>query len=112
MTTRTGTAFAESVWRVREGREPDFLARWNELADAAAASGAATRLVLLRDRTDPRRFVSFGEWVDGPTMTAYRGRSDFRRLFLACREVCESFEGRDYDPVDRAPGAQPSTGSD
>jgi quinol monooxygenase YgiN len=88
---------ATSLWTVKEGEEAAFVERWSVLAEHALSAGVARRFVLLKDRSHPRRFVSFGEWTDRPTMTVYRTRAAFRAAFLACRALCDGFGGEDLD---------------
>jgi heme-degrading monooxygenase HmoA len=58
-----GALYASGDWMVKPGREDDFVAAWRDLAEWSMenlAGGAWAKL--LRDREDPRRFVSLGPW--------------------------------------------------
>jgi heme-degrading monooxygenase HmoA len=49
------------IWVVREGREDEFARRWEESASNLSREFPDVTFRLLRDRDDPRRFVSLGE---------------------------------------------------
>ena len=49
------------VWNVKDGREEDFARRWEESASNLSREFPDVTFRLLRDREDPRRFVSVGE---------------------------------------------------
>ena len=53
--------YTSGVWIVKEGREDEFARRWQESADRTALETPGLKLVLMRDRENPRRFVSLGE---------------------------------------------------
>jgi heme-degrading monooxygenase HmoA len=49
------------IWLVKEGREEEFTRRWQASADSIAVDTPGVSFKLLRDRDDPRRYVSLGE---------------------------------------------------
>jgi quinol monooxygenase YgiN len=49
------------MWVVKEGREGEFRRRWEESATSLSREFPEVTFRLLRDRGDPRRYVSLGE---------------------------------------------------
>lgn len=87
-------------WRVRQGCEDDFVARWREFllwtrANAAGYIGAR----LIRDTKDERHFISIAEWEGAAARLTWRSLPEFPPLFGACRALCDEMRGADYDIV-------------
>ncbi|TML21573.1 MAG: hypothetical protein E6G28_08315 [Actinobacteria bacterium] len=49
------------IWTVKEGREEEFSRRWEESVDALVLDYPDLTFRLLRDRENPRRFLSLGD---------------------------------------------------
>lgn len=79
-------------WQVKEGREAEFVAAWEEFArwTVATVEGSAWAK-LLRDRDDPRRFVSFGPWRDDEAVAQWRSHPGFEERVAALSDLVESF---------------------
>jgi hypothetical protein len=57
------TLYTVGEWDVRPGREDEFVAKWRELTELSLAEVEPdARVILLRDREQPRRFHSIGEF--------------------------------------------------
>jgi quinol monooxygenase YgiN len=54
---------------------------------------------LLRDRDNPRRFLSFGPWDDVEAVEAWRASEGFQLRIGKVRELLEDLEVRTLDPV-------------
>jgi heme-degrading monooxygenase HmoA len=80
-------------WLPEAGAETEFIRLWNDLAQWTSGqvpgSGWA---VLLRDESDPRRFVSFGPWDGAEAVDAWRDSEGFKSRVGSLRGVLESFE--------------------
>jgi quinol monooxygenase YgiN len=88
-----GTLFTAGSWRVKPGREDDFVAAWREFAAWTAAEMAgATWATLIRDQDEPSHFVSFGPWESAGEIEAWRASKGFRERVGKIRELLESFE--------------------
>lgn len=89
--------FASGSWRVRKGKEQEFVERWAEFLQwtrkTQPALGSAS---LIRDEADPSHFVSFATWPDAESRAAWKGSPEFPEKFRPCRELCEDFYGSDY----------------
>jgi heme-degrading monooxygenase HmoA len=92
--------FASGDWVVQEGSDEDFIERWGEWIGARTKSvpgfGAAT---LMRDDANPQHFVSFSSWDDASSRDTWKTSPEFAKGFAGCRELCEDFQGGDFDVV-------------
>ena len=63
------TLYSVGEWDVKPGREDEFAAKWRELTELSLAEiEPDARVILLRDREQPRRFHSIGEFRNGETI--------------------------------------------
>jgi hypothetical protein len=89
------------VWRVRDGREDEFLRLWREgVADLSRQLPDAT-FRLWRDAHDPLRFESVGGPVESrEELDAIRRSGGFRARMDAIADTLESVEMTTYELVD------------
>jgi len=88
-----GQPYTLGNWVAKPGREEEFVAAWQELADWTRGEiGENSSAKLLRDVTDPRRFVSFGPWESLEAIDAWRALPGFKEGVSRIRELLESFE--------------------
>jgi hypothetical protein len=108
------------VWRVREGKESEFVEAWRRLGDYFSnlpnPPGPGT---LVQSVDDPRQFYSFGPWGSFDDIVEMRADPDtpgaLARLAALCEEakpgtfrVVARVEGRSQ--ADYTGGAHPSSG--
>lgn len=93
------THYTHAVWRAKPGREDAFVAAWHELAERTKASFPRAQGTLVRDVSDPTRFISFGPWADLEEIAAFRDSPAFREAAAAMRDLLESFEPGTYELV-------------
>ena len=93
--TNIGQPFTCGIWTVQEGNEEEFVARWTALVNSAKALPGAESFHLIQDRSDPRRFISFGAWNDWAAADTWRGSDEFSGAMRACRELCVDFRPND-----------------
>ena len=86
-----GAPYTHGKWKVKEGREDDFIAAWKGFGRFAADSGA-TGIRLLQDLQTPAHFYSFGSWSEAGQITAFRGSPEFQRYVDGMQDMTESFE--------------------
>ena len=85
--------YTSGVWVVKEGREDDFRRRWQEGADVVSLQFPDVKFTLLRDRENPRRFVSFGEgWRNAEQIATARSSPGFQDSMAATWRVLETGE--------------------
>ena len=95
-----GKHYASGDWRVNEGSEEEFVARWQTwLSESARSIPGFGTARLLRDAGDARHFISFSDWGDPGSRDMWRGSPSFAKGFAACRELCEDFQGADLSQV-------------
>jgi hypothetical protein len=65
--------WTHGVWTVKAGREDEFVAAWQAMAQAAVDEfDPPGEPRLLRDRERPNVFRSFGPWDDPETVERFR----------------------------------------
>lgn len=83
-------AYTSGEWFVRTGEEEAFASTWRKLAEwASTLAGASGSPVLLRDRDDPRRFVSFGPWDNLEAINEFRSSPEFAEFMGRLRPLLE-----------------------
>lgn len=102
--THIGQPYTSGDWLVKEGNEEAFIAQWTAVADWCLEHSLGVRSFhLIRDRGDPRHFISFGEWQNFDAVSVARSRPGFLERFHECQVLCERFSGSDYTVVLAAP---------
>jgi quinol monooxygenase YgiN len=91
--------WTSGTWRVRVGREDDFIAAWTEFARWSQAAFGGSQAWLLRARDDQQVFVSIGPWPDDATIARWRDSAGFGERVTRIRGLLESFEPRTLDQV-------------
>jgi hypothetical protein len=88
-----GDAYTLGVWRVKEGKEQDFVGAWKgDLLEVFfALPKPPEHGTLIRSTEDPQLFYSFGPW---PSLEAIqemfsdpRAQETFQKLFDMCEEA-------------------------
>ena len=91
--------WTSGTWRVKAGREDEFVGAWGEFARWSQAAFAGGHAWLLRDRADPRVFLSIGPWPDDEVIERWRSSEGFRDRIGRIRDLLESFEPRTLEEV-------------
>ena len=71
------------------------MARWTSLVGSAEGVSGSESFLLIQDRADPHRFISFGTWVDWSAVDTWRATAAFADAMRACRELCDDFRPND-----------------
>jgi quinol monooxygenase YgiN len=88
------------IWVVKAGREDDFARRWQESADSVSLDFPDVTFRLLRDRENPRRFVSFGEgWRTPDQIETARSSPSFQDSMASIWRLLDSGEISTLDLV-------------
>jgi heme-degrading monooxygenase HmoA len=93
--TTIGQPYTCGIWTVQEGSEEEFVARWTALVNSAGDLSGAESFLLIQDRGDPHRFISFGAWTDWDSVDTWRESDSFAGAMRACRELCVDFRPND-----------------
>jgi quinol monooxygenase YgiN len=92
--------YTSGVWIVKKGREDEFKRRWQTSADRLVLEFPDVKFMLLRDRENPRRFISLGEgWRTEDDVEAARSSPDFQDAMAAVWRMLESGELTTLDLV-------------
>jgi quinol monooxygenase YgiN len=92
--------YTSGVWIVKEGREEEFARRWQKSADRLALDFPGVKFVLLRDRENPRRFVSLGEgWRTAEQIESARETPYFQDSMASIWRMLDSGELTTLDLV-------------
>ena len=86
-----GTPYTHGKWKVKAGREDEFVERWKAFGQFGVDRGA-TGIRLLQDQGTPTDFYSFGSWGSADQIPAFREDPDFQRHVDGMQDLVESFE--------------------
>jgi heme-degrading monooxygenase HmoA len=93
------TVYTLGVWTVKRGRVDEFVAAWHALGQWTLEQGFDSHGTLLRDHTDPTRFVSFGPWASAEAAERWRNDPGYRVRLDRIMKTVSSFEPGTYDVV-------------
>jgi heme-degrading monooxygenase HmoA len=94
----SGGRYSSGNWRVREGEQQEFIARWSEFVEWTKANlSGSNEVVLIQQVSDPQHFLSFGRWDGQDSIDAWRQSPEFAEKLGRCRELCDDFEANDYE---------------
>jgi heme-degrading monooxygenase HmoA len=94
-----GDIYTVGIWTVKPGREHEFVRLWSSLGTRTLEDHPGSVGTLLRDRRDPRRFVSFGPWDSLEEVEEWRGSAAFQETVGELGELLEHFEPGTFDLV-------------
>jgi quinol monooxygenase YgiN len=85
--------YTSGVWNVKEGREDEFVRRWEESAQAAVLGYPGVKLMLFRDADDPHRYVSLAEgWRNREQIDGMRATPEFQDSMASIWRLLDSGE--------------------
>lgn len=85
--------YTSGEWHVKAGRESDFERVWAGFGGMRAARGeGGPAAVLLRDRTDPTHYRSFGRWPSERSAADWQASEDFARWMADLHETLDRME--------------------
>ena len=84
------TYYTHAEWRVRSGREEEFVAAWRALGDAFASLTARPLWgTLLASEREPGLFYSFGPWARAADIEAMRADGGARAALERVASLCD-----------------------
>ena len=92
--------FTLATYRVKPGREDEFIERWRDLADSFASLARPPYWgTLIRSHADRSLFHSFGPWESAADDAAMRSDAAATAAFRTLYELCEELTPDDYEVV-------------
>jgi quinol monooxygenase YgiN len=92
--------YTSGEWIAKPGKEAEFVQAWRDLAEWTIREvPGASRVQLLRDTGDPRRFRSIGPWESPETVASWRALQGFRDRITDIKALVESFDAQVLEPV-------------
>ena len=86
------------IWTAKKGREDEFARRWEESCDSLVLDYPDLRFRLLRDQSDPRRFVTLGEgWRTPEQVDEVRSLPSYQDSMSTLWHVVESAEQSTFE---------------
>jgi hypothetical protein len=78
------------AWRVKEGRQQEFIATWKELGTVFAGlqRAPAGKGILVQSISDPALFYSFGPWRSLEDIAAMRADERAKTGIARLRDLC------------------------
>jgi heme-degrading monooxygenase HmoA len=86
------TTYTSGTWKPSSGSEDAFVEAWKQFASWASSRPGAGRLQLVRDLTDPSRFVSFGAWESIDDVRAWKSSPEFRERMAHVLQHVDDFQ--------------------
>lgn len=84
--------YTHTTWRVKAGREREFIAAWNEWIRWSQSAMPLSGATLLQDCDDPTRFVSFGRWESLQQVSGWRSAPEYQEQVARMQELVEGFD--------------------
>jgi heme-degrading monooxygenase HmoA len=94
------TLYTHTTWRVKPGREDDFVRSWEEWVDWSHLQGLHEEALLLRDVESPQTFVSFGRWESIDVARGWRAAPGYKERLARLQEALDGFEPRTLEVVE------------
>ena len=86
-----GKAFRLGIWSVPPGKASEFTEAWQSLSEWLLQHLPDERgSVLLEDRNDPSRFISFAPLADPAKVEEVMSGPEFQELWSAVMEICDT----------------------
>ena len=91
--------YTSGMWRVKPGREEDFVAAWTDFVKWASEQPGSGTFRLVRDVDDPACYMSFAPWESFETQRHWKQTDEFATRMHRVREHVDSFEPSTYELV-------------
>jgi heme-degrading monooxygenase HmoA len=101
MSVGSGDLYTHTRWRVKPGREDEFVDRWHEWIDWSHRQGLRAQALLLRDLENHDTFISFGPWENVTAVSSWRSLPGYQERVERLRETVDSFEPLTLEVIER-----------
>ena len=100
----SGDFYTHAMWRVKPGREEEFVRVWREeLAPAFRSVSPEATGTLIQSMEDPQLFYSFGPWPSLEAMQEARRDPAAGAALVKLRDLCDQGSPGAYRVVLRIP---------
>lgn len=98
------TVYTLGMWRVKPGKEDEFVKAWKALAKAfIELPNPPGRGTLIRSTTDPQLFYSFGPWKRRDDVEAMRANERAQAAIQRVVSLCSEASPGTFTVVTEAP---------
>ncbi|MBI0584699.1 MAG: antibiotic biosynthesis monooxygenase [Methanomassiliicoccus sp.] len=92
--------FSMAIWDVKRGMEDEFVEAWTSFAKWTSKNRpGALGVWLLKDRSFPQRYITFGPWKDLESLKAWRETDEFDSFLDKARKMCTDIRPMTLDKV-------------
>ncbi|HET9494128.1 MAG TPA: antibiotic biosynthesis monooxygenase family protein [Chloroflexia bacterium] len=92
--------YTHARWRVKPGREEEFVEAWRVLASFYASEpNAIGHGTLIRSLDDPSVFYAFGPWRTIEDIDAASGGPHSQESLSRLRDLCDEHSGGTYEVI-------------
>ena len=94
-----GEAYSSGSWTVKEGEGEKFVEAWTEFAGWLSTMPGAGTARLVRDLSEPQRYLSFAPWESVESMHAWKSAPEFEERMAAVQEHVAEFTPSELELV-------------
>jgi quinol monooxygenase YgiN len=88
-----GGVYTSGTWTVKKGHGDEFARAWQQAVDAIVLTHPGLKFMLLRDSTDPRKFLSLGEgWRNAEQIESVRADASYQESMASVEKLVETGE--------------------
>jgi heme-degrading monooxygenase HmoA len=84
-------AYTMGFWKAKAGEEDALIAAWTEFAEWIKTQPGVRTLRLVRDLTDPAKFISFADWDGIDSIRAWKASDDFKQRIANVKQHTDEF---------------------
>lgn len=83
--------YTMGFWTAKAGEEDTFVAAWTEFADWIKDQPGVGTMRLVRDLSDPAKFISFADWDGVDEIHRWKGTPEFRERIGRVKQHTDAF---------------------
>jgi heme-degrading monooxygenase HmoA len=83
--------YTMGFWTAKVGEEDAFVAAWTEFAEWIKDQPGAGTMQLVRDLSEPAKFISFADWAGIEEIRRWKATPEFREQIGRIRQHTDAF---------------------
>ena len=92
--------YSTAMWTVKPGREREFAAAWQRLADWTIDNQpGATKFTIFQDLGNDHLYIDSVPWPDTASIKAWRETAQVAEFMMTARETCDDIKVLTMRPV-------------